>query len=69
MWFAVRSGVEAKHISIIEKEIYVCTISTGSITTTLSQDRHEAKFQATLKTNDYLKNINTINFKYLFYIL
>lgn len=55
MWFAVRSGVEAKHISIIEKEIYVCTISTGSITTTLSQDRHEAKFQATLKTNDYLK--------------
>lgn len=55
MWFAVQSGVKAKNITIIEKELYVCTISTGSITTTLSKDRHEAKFQATLKTNDYLK--------------
>lgn len=55
MCFSVRSGIEASKISIIEKELYVCTVSSGSITTTLSKDRHESKFQATLRTNDYLK--------------
>lgn len=55
MWFAVKSGVEAKNIHIDFNEIYTCTVSKGSITTTLSEDRFEDKFQATLKTNAYLR--------------
>lgn len=54
MWFAVRTGVEADKIEIDERELYVCTVSEGSITTTVSKERHEAKLQATLKTNNYL---------------
>lgn len=49
MWFALRSGVEASSVEIDSRELYVCTVSSGTITTTLSIDRHEAKFQATLK--------------------
>ena len=55
MWFAVRTGVEANKIEIDERELYVCTVSEGSITTTVSKERHEAKLQATLKTNNYLR--------------
>ena len=55
MWFAIRTGVEADKIEIDERELYVCTISEGSITTTVSKERHEAKLQATLKTNNYLR--------------
>ena len=55
MWFAVRTGVEAEEIEIDERELYVCTVSEGSITTVVSKDRHEAKLQATLKTNNYLR--------------
>ena len=55
MWFALRSGVEASSVEIDSRELYVCTVSSGTITTTLSIDRHEAKFQATLKTNNYLR--------------
>lgn len=56
MMFAVRCGVEAKRISVIDEVFYVCTVSAGSITTVVSRDRHEAKFQATLSTNDYLRD-------------
>lgn len=55
MWFALRSGVEASSVEIDSRELYVCTVSSGTITTTLSIDRHEDKFQATLKTNNYLR--------------
>lgn len=55
MWFAIRTGVEADKIEIDERELYVCTISEGSITTTVSKERHEAKLQSTLKTNNYLR--------------
>ena len=55
MWFAVRTGVEAHKIEIDEREIYICTISSGSITTTISKEKYEAKLQATLKTNNYLR--------------
>lgn len=55
MWFAVRSGVEAKNIEVDEHELYICTVSSGSITTIISKDRYEAKFQATLRTNNYLR--------------
>lgn len=56
MKFAVRCGVEADRISIVDEVFYVCTVSAGSITTVVSKDRHEAKFQATLSTNDYLRD-------------
>lgn len=55
MWFAVRTGVEANKIELDEREIYICTVSKDSITTIISKDRHEAKLQATLKTNNYLR--------------
>lgn len=55
MWFAVRTGVEADKIEMDERELYVCTVSEGSITTTVSKERHEAKLQATLRTNNYLR--------------
>lgn len=55
MWFAVRSGVEANKIELDERELYVCTVSEGSITTIVNRERHEAKLQATLKTNNYLR--------------
>lgn len=55
MLFAVRTGVEADKIEIDERELYVCTVSEGSITTTVTKERHEAKLQATLKTNNYLR--------------
>lgn len=55
MWFSVRTGVEAKTISVSQTEIYTCTVSNGSITTTLSKKHFEDRFQATIKVNAYLK--------------
>lgn len=55
MWFAVRTGVEACNIHVDFNEIYTCTVSKGSITTTLSKERFEDKFQATIRTNTYLR--------------
>lgn len=63
MWFAVRSGVEANKIHIDYNEIYTCTVSKGSITTTLSKDRFEDKFQATIKTNIYLRKKGLSNYQ------
>lgn len=63
MWFAVRSGVEANKIYIDYNEIYTCTVSKGSITTTLSKDRFEDKFQATIRTNSYLREKNLSNYQ------
>lgn len=55
MLFSVRTGVEADKIEIDTHEFYICTASASSITALIGKERHEAKLQATLRTNDYLR--------------
>lgn len=55
MLFSVRTGIEAGNIEIDTHELYICTASTTSITASTGKERHEAKLQATLRTNKYLR--------------
>lgn len=55
MWFSANTGVLADKIEIDESVLYMITVSAGSTTTTLSQDRFESRLQATLRTNNFLR--------------
>ncbi len=55
MLFSVRTGVEAGKIEIDTHELYICTASASGITASIGIEFHEAKLQATLRTNDYLR--------------
>lgn len=58
MMFSVTAGIIAKNITFDFQEIYCVTVTENSITTTLSKDRFEARFQATLRVNDVLRKNN-----------
>jgi len=55
MLFSVRTGIEADKVEIDTHELYICTASAACITALVGKERHEAKLQATLRTNNYLR--------------
>lgn len=63
MVFSIISGIKAKKITADMTEIYCNTVSSGSITTTLSKDRFESRFQATLRANNILRKENYSKFQ------
>lgn len=64
MMFSIRSGVLASKIYYDSTEIYMITVSSGSLTTTLSIEAFESRFLATIRCNNYLRK----NHKSLFQI-
>lgn len=54
-WFSVNTGIQAKKVIVADNPIYCITVSSGSLTTTLSKERFEAKLQSSLRTNRYLR--------------
>lgn len=56
MWFSANTGVLADTIEADDSEIYMITVSKGSTTTTLSKDRFDSRFEATLRTNLFLRS-------------
>lgn len=54
-WFSVNTGIKAKEIKIINIPIYCVTSSSGSITTTFTKEKFNARFYSTLRTNKFLR--------------
>jgi len=63
MWFSANTGVLAKKIEIVDRKIYMVTVSSGSQTTTLSKERFESLLQATLRTNKFLRSLGKANYQ------
>ena len=55
MMFSVLTGIKANKICCDNTELYCNTVSAGSITTTLSKDRFNSRFHATLRVNNILR--------------
>lgn len=70
MMFSVMVGSLSKSVLIDDTCLYCVTISLGSITTTLSKDRFDSRFQATLRINDFLRTQNLCSYQasVLYYI-
>lgn len=63
MMFSVKSGLAAKKICYDSTPIYIITLSAGSITTTLTKDRFDSRFKATLRINKLLRDNNQSAFQ------
>lgn len=63
MMFSVKSGLAAKTICYDPTTIYMLTLSAGSITTTLTKDRFDSRFKATLRINKLLRENNQSAFQ------
>ena len=55
MMFSVLSGLYADKILYDDVPLYCVTVTANSITTTLSRERFDARFDATLRVNDFLR--------------
>ena len=55
MMFSVLTGLRAEKVAFDMTPIYCVTVHFGSITTTLSKDKFESRFQVTLNVNTLLK--------------
>lgn len=55
MWFSVTSGLAADKVAYEETPLYCITVTGNSITTTLTKDRFESRFQVTLRVNELLR--------------
>lgn len=55
MMFSIQCGIQAQNICYNPREIYMVTVSSGSLTTTLNQTSFESRFQATIRCNNYLR--------------
>lgn len=58
MMFSLKAAWAAKKIEAYRKILYTVTVSQGSLTTTMSKSHFESRFQAVLRCNDFLRNIN-----------
>lgn len=58
MMFSLKAAWAAKKIEAYRKILYTVTVSQGSLTTTMSKMHFESRFQAVLRCNDFLRNIN-----------
>lgn len=58
MMFSLKAAWVAKNIEAYRKILYTVTVSQGSLTTTMSKSHFESRFQAVLRCNDFLRNIN-----------
>lgn len=54
-WFSVNTGLKAKNIKVINEYIYCVTSSSESITAYQTQEKFEARFHSTLRTNALLR--------------
>lgn len=58
MWFSITTGFYANKVAYDQTPLYCVTVTKNSITTILSKDRFESRFQVTLKVNDFLRKNN-----------
>lgn len=71
MWFSARTGIEANKICVDTNELYVITVSSGSLTTTLTKDRFNCRFEETLRVNNYIRehHLSRYQISVLYFIL
>lgn len=63
MMFSLKTGFSANSVKLDSSEIYMVTASSGSITTTLSLERFDSRFKATIRANNFLRSNNLYKYQ------
>ena len=63
VFFSTTSGFYAKSIAAVDKEVYVATVSSGSLTRRRTYDVCNSRYMVTLKRNKFVREHNFSNYQ------